>query len=113
VSDTSELRALAADIAGDIATIEVRAGLVLDKTTFDVVATAQQIVAVDTGATKGSIHATVVGPLEREAGPTTEYAHFLEGGTSRMSPLPFMFPSLDKHTPAFLAGMGQVGELRL
>ena len=39
---------------------------------------------------------------------TVPYGIYLEGGTSRMPPQPYLFPALDAVTPGFLAAMEQV-----
>ncbi len=76
-----------------------------------VVATAQQLVPVDTGATKGSIHATILhAGTEAEIGPTTSYAPYLEFGTVKMSPRAFMGPALDHETPGFLAAVEAIAD---
>ncbi|MEV5211333.1 HK97-gp10 family putative phage morphogenesis protein [Micromonospora sp. NPDC053740] len=38
-----------------------------------------------------------------ETGPTASYAHFLEHGTSRMAPQPFLNPAADVVEPQFYA----------
>lgn len=93
-----------------------RAGLVVRASAQRVVSTAQQLVPVDTGATKGSIHATTRQngfDLEAQIGPTTEYAPYLEYGTVRMAPHAFMGPALDRETPGFVAAIGQIAGLGL
>jgi len=96
-----------------------RAGSALVRATaYRVVGTAQQLVPVDTGTTKSSIHASTPsgGPLsgfslEAEIGPTTEYAPHLEFGTVKMAPHAFMGPALDRHTPDFVDGAAQLPDL--
>lgn len=60
------------------------------------VAEAQQLVPVDTGATKSSIHAEMRNRTTVDVGPSTPYAPHLEYGTSRTAPRPFMEPAADK-----------------
>ena len=59
--------------------------------------------AVDTGATMNSINARRddAEGLSWKIGPSTEYAPFIEFGTSRMSARPFMIPALEKEAPRF------------
>lgn len=70
----------------------------------------QQLVRVDTGATKNSIGVDFRGDgrfseFSAEIGPTTEWAPFLEWGTSRMAPHAFMGPALDRHSGDFVAAI--------
>jgi HK97 gp10 family phage protein len=77
-----------------------------------VVATSQQLVPVDTAATRNSIHATPTdGGLGAEIGPTTSYAPYLEFGTVKMAPRAFMGPALDRETPGFIEGAAQIPDL--
>jgi HK97 gp10 family phage protein len=113
--DVTELNRLAGDFDRADRTAGRRASAVVRKTAYDVVATAQTFVPVDTGATKGSIYASALtgGPLgpeslAAEVGPTTEYAPHLEFGTAKMAPYAFMGPAMDRHGPAFVDGLAQV-----
>lgn len=108
-ADASQVHQLAAELGAAGLAASRRAQVVVAKTAHDIVATAQQIVPVDTSATKQSIHATLLdGGLVAEVGPTTEYAYFLEYGTVKMAPHAFMGPSLDRHAPGFVEGMEQI-----
>lgn len=111
--DTSELRELAVDLALAGARVGAAAAGVVRKTAFDVVATAQQLVPVDTGATRASIGVDFEGDgrsasMAATVGPTTDYAPHLEYGTVNMAPRPFMGPALDRHTPVFVEALGQI-----
>lgn len=111
-ADASELNQVAVELNAAGFGAARRARTAVAKTAHDVVATAQQLVPVDTSATKQSIHASFEnGGLVAEVGPTTQYAPFLEFGTSRMAPHAFMGPSLDRHSPAFVEAIGQLGDL--
>ena len=60
----------------------------------------KQLVPIDTGATMNSIEARPGGKMEWRIGPTTEYAPFLEFGTSRgMDARPYMIPSGEHERP--------------
>jgi HK97 gp10 family phage protein len=109
------LRQLSADIARAARTTGARAQIVIRKTAIDIESSAKQTVAVDTGNLKGSIgHSDLrtvgrSGSLVVEIGPTASYGVFLEQGTSRMAPQPFMGPAADRHTPGFEQAMAQLG----
>jgi HK97 gp10 family phage protein len=115
MSGDEQLRRLAADIAKAAATTGRRAQTVVRKTAYDIERTAKNLVPVDTGNLKGSIghsDARAVGrsgSLAIEIGPTANYGIYVEMGTSRMAPQPFMGPAADQHTPAFEQAMAQLG----
>jgi HK97 gp10 family phage protein len=108
-------RKLAADILKAAKNTGPRAQIVIRKTAIDIESTAKQLAPVDTGNLKGSIgHGdlrTVVrsGSLAVEIGPTASYGIFLEMGTSRMAPQPFMGPAADRHAPGFEQAMAMLG----
>lgn len=110
------LRRLAADIARAAATTGARAQQVVRKTAYDIERTAKNLVPVDTGNLKSSIghsDARAVGrsgTLAIEIGPTANYGLFVEQGTSRMAPQPYMGPAADLHEPAFNEAMRLLGE---
>ena len=109
------LRKLAADITKAAKTTGARAQVLIRKTAIDIESDAKRIVAVDTGNLKGSIgHSDLrtvgrSGSLAVEIGPTASYGIFLEQGTSRAAPRPFMGPAADRHTPGFEQAMSQLG----
>ena len=41
-------------------------------------------------------------------GTETWYAHFIEGGTQRLPPRPFLLPALDKREPHFMARLADL-----
>lgn len=98
--DTSELTDLARDLGAAPTRVEERASVVVQRTGHDVVADAQAIVPVDTGLLKNSIGVDFdPDGLGFEAGPTASYAAFVEWGTSRMAPQPYMTPAFDRRIP--------------
>jgi hypothetical protein len=77
---------------------------------------ARELVPWDTGATNWSIHADPVksspgGAFWTDYGPTTYYARWLEWGTIRMAPRPFMIPSADLVAPAFTLAMMELASV--
>lgn len=112
---SDELRRLSADIQRAARTTDQRAQAVIRKSAIDIEAAAKNRVPVDTGNLKGSIgHSDLrtvgrSGSLAVEIGPTASYGVFVEQGTSRMAPQPFMGPAADLHAPAFEQAMAQLG----
>lgn len=106
-----EVRHLAADLSKASGKAQRAAGRALRKTAYDIAARAQELVPVDTGATKNSISVDmgVGGTLTAIIGPTTAYAPHLEHGTSRMAPRPFMAPAADAALPGLEQALTQIG----
>lgn len=115
--DASQLRGLAADLTGVSKTAGQAARAVVRKTALDVERTAKGLVPVDTGNLRASIgHSDLramgtSGSIEAEIGPSANYGIYVEEGTSRMGPQPYMQPALDRVAPAFEAAMGKVADL--
>lgn len=105
--DMHEFRSLAADLSRAGYAAESLARAVVAKSARDLEAAATVAAPVDTGYLRGSISSAIRG-LEAEVGPTANYGHYVEGGTSRMAPQPYLFPALDRVAPSFEAAMGQV-----
>lgn len=109
--DTSEVRRLAVDLSKAPARVQRGAGQAIRKTAFDIERDAKILSPVDTGALKNSISTSIsAGGLSAEIGPTVRYAHFVEEGTSRMSPQPYMRPAADRNTPGLERALGQAAE---
>ena len=114
-ADDAPLRALSADLRAAGRQVGNKARQVVRKTAYDIEATAKSLVAVDTGNLKSSItHSDLrlgtTGSLVAEIGPTADYGEFLETGTRRMAPQPYMGPAADRHEPAFNEAMAQLGQ---
>lgn len=93
--------------------VEGLAGQVVRKTAHDVQADAQTRAPVDTGALRSSIRAAPRGPLAAEVSPSVNYSHYVEFGTSRMAPQPYLLPALDAKTGPFITAMERVAEVAL
>jgi HK97 gp10 family phage protein len=71
---------------------------------------AQALAPVRTGALMASIEAATSGDgrggaISVTVTPAIRYAVFVEGGTSKMAPEPFLQPALDAVTPDFIAAI--------
>lgn len=114
--DGSDFLQLSTSFAQGAVNIGKGAQVVLRKTTLDVESEAKRLAPVDTGNLKGSIgHSDLrtvgaSGTLESEVGPTADYGAYVELGTSRHAPQPFLGPALDKHSAAFEQAMGILAE---
>jgi HK97 gp10 family phage protein len=105
--DASEVHALAGDLRRHADETPAAVQRIVTKGGYDIEATAHVLVPVDTGATDNSI-GTDIGELSFVVGPTTEYAPYVEQGTSRMSAEPFMGPAFDQHLPSIEAAAGDL-----
>lgn len=114
--DGSELRALAVDLTNAGAKAGKAAQPVVRKTTLDIERDAKILCPVDTGNLMGSIShsdlrtAGQSGTIQAEVGPTANYGFYVEMGTSRMGPQPYMGPALDRNAGPFEDAMGQIIE---
>lgn len=108
----NDLHRLAADLTRAAGDVERQARVAVEKSTLDIEADAKNLAPVDTGnlrASIGHLYHYGDGAVESEIGPTASYSSFVERGTSRMAPQPFMAPALERQTPAFLEAMRQLG----
>jgi len=67
-----------------------------------------------TGDTRLSIHHNLFSShddIGADVGPTTFYSPFLEYGTSKMQPYPFMIPALDAYTGPFADTMFEIARI--
>lgn len=99
---------VAADMGRVSAVVRDGAARVLAATAARVVADAQATAPVDTGNLRNSIGASPDGELRWVIGPTANYGIYVELGTSRMRPQPYLAPAADRNTPGFVTAMQQV-----
>lgn len=115
--DFSELDRVAADLAASGAHVGRRAELVTRKSIQDVSRRGKQRAPVDTGNLRSSIGWEMTGGMgvrgdviEGISGPTANYGKFVEDGTSKMAPQPYMGPALADVEPGFLAAIAKLGD---
>lgn len=106
-------------VEADLATAGARVGalgaVIVRRTAFAIEGTSKQLAPVDTGALRGSIGTDFHGDgrfaaMEAEIGPTQSYGAYVEWGTARMAPQPYMTPALDRHSPEFIAAIEQIAD---
>jgi HK97 gp10 family phage protein len=108
--DVSQVLRLAADLGKTSAETTTRASAAVRKSALDIERDAKTKAPVDTGNLRNSIGTTTtLAGLEAQIGPTANYGAFVEYGTSRMGPQPYMGPALDANEPAFVAAMEALG----
>jgi HK97 gp10 family phage protein len=92
---------LVAELVTETVAIEVKAKVAKEAGIVAGIADAKTRVAVDTGATRDSI-----GPDGEDGyGAGTDYAGWLEFGTSDTAPQPFIGPSSDKAEQVFVTAL--------
>ena len=106
-ADTSALRKLAADL--DAAPARVRHDIegVLDQAADDLASRARALAPVETGELRNSIRASGAG-MDRAVTAAADHAVYVEHGTRKMQPRPFMGPATDAVEPKLVADLGKV-----
>ncbi|WP_210651342.1 HK97-gp10 family putative phage morphogenesis protein [Nocardioides sp. SYSU D00065] len=114
-SDASEFHGLAVKLQRASAQVGAAAAAAVRKTAFDIEADAKALAPVDTGNLRNSISTDITGDgrfgaITADIGPTAEYGAFVEYGTSRMGPQPYMAPAFERREPTLTAALEQIGE---
>lgn len=107
----SDLVRFAADLRENADTLTRRASQVVRKAALDTMADAKTLAPVDTGNLRNSITTDArQGDLVAVVEATADYSAYVEFGTRRMRPQPFMRPAQDRNTPGFLEAISQLAE---
>lgn len=112
--DASEIAELGTTARAGSVRVGAKFSGVIRKGAFDMQRSMQAKAAVDTGAMRASVSTTVTGDgrfgaIRAEVGPTVDYAIFVETGTSRMGPQPFVGPGFDETLPSIEAAVARLG----
>lgn len=108
----SEFHALAQHLGTLADTVGEALGVATQKAVQDTITQSRSLAPVDTGFLRASIHGHSESTAVHASGEVTasaEYAVYVENGTSRMSPQPFMRPAQEAVTPGWLAAIAQLG----
>lgn len=105
-----QLRELARSLDLTEGSMRRKARDVVRKHAFAVERGAKVRAPVDTGNLRNSINSGFSGdgigtPFVGEVGPEAHYGIYLELGTARMAPQPFLGPAFDEVEPAFIAAL--------
>lgn len=110
--DMSELTTLAVKLGEVPKEAAQKAKAVTIKTAYDIERTAKERAPVDTGNLRRSIgHSDLrisADSILVEIGPSANYGEYVEYGTSRMSPQPYLTPAFDTHTPVWERVLQQI-----
>lgn len=86
-----------------------RAVSVVNKAAFDIEAGAKRRCPVRTGNLRASITTVVAdNGLQASVGTSVHYAPYVELGTRRMAPRPYLLPAAEQVRPAFVAAMREL-----
>ena len=105
-------RRLAAALGRAAAAARGLAEVAVAKSAFDLQAIAQSIVPVKTGNLKNSLDVELAG-LSAFIGPTVNYGAYVELGTHKMTPRPYMTPATDAVEPTFIEAIASIGDRTL
>lgn len=110
--DASELTAFAERLERKTEAAEFLIRGAVKKTTEDIAADAKAAAPVDTGNLRNSIQTSSAGSNASVAQGIVQarsnYSIFVELGTSKMAPQPFLGPAGDKHLPKLEEAVSQV-----
>lgn len=107
--DATQLNALVVDLGAATPRMREQAARLTVQTALDIEGSGKEFAPIRTGNLMRSIHTEIGdGGLSAEIGTDVEYAPFVEYGTSRMAPQPYMRPAFDRHAPEYVAGMQNI-----
>lgn len=113
-ADASDLYGLAVDISKAADGFLPTARRIVQKTSADIKADSQAFAPVDTGTLRSSITyetRELTGAVVGEIGPSASYGGYVEYGTSRMGPQPYMGPAFDRRAPLMAEVLAKALEL--
>ena len=109
-----DFASLSADLRSASDRAKGMASEAIAKTAADITNDAKVFAPVDTGNLKNSIGYDLTedgGGTSAEIGPTANYGHFLEHGTSVMAPQPYLGPAFDRRSPGLEQALRSLGEV--
>ena len=107
--DMSEVADIAAELGAAGGKVEKAAGTVVQRTASGLEADARSSAPVRTGALRDSIHASGSG-TEWSVEASAPHALFVEFGTYKDAPQPFLFPHADRAEAELEEGLTEIGD---
>lgn len=101
-ADARQLASLATDLTKAAKNVQPVASAAVRKTAADIIRDAQIATPVRTGNLRSSITADIAdypAVVSAEVGPTASYGAYVEFGTSKQAPQPYLGPAADRHVP--------------
>lgn len=99
------------DLGKAAAGIKALAAVVVAKSAHDIEAKAKAKAPVDTGNLKNSITTDIAEDgMSAEVGPTASYASYVELGTARQAPQPYLIPAAEEVVPQFEKAILEIAE---
>ena len=111
-ADARQLAQLGVDLTTNSGRLKPQARAAVHKTARDIEADAKHMAPVRTGNLRNSISTTttdVASVAEAVIGPTADYGAFVEFGTSRQSPQPYLGPAADNRLPGLEDALAEIG----
>ena len=106
-ADFSAVRRFAADLGTAGPRVVKQARVAVELATRGTERDAKAMAPVDTGNLRNSISSDIRG-LSGAVGPTADYGEYVEFGTSRMGPQPYMGPATDRNSALFVQAMSKI-----
>ena len=111
-ADAGQLAQLGVDLTNSSGRLKPQARAAVSKTARDIEADAKHMAPYKTGNLLSSISTSitdVASLVEAVIGPTAEYGAFVEFGTSRQSPQPYLGPAADNRLPSLEDALAEIG----
>ena len=110
LSGAGDLRGFAANLERSAGRVGAKAARVLRAGASRLEADASMSAPVDTGNLRTSIGTTITGDgrsgtITAEIGPTAHYGGYVELGTSRMRPQPYLFPAVERNEDSIIRAL--------
>lgn len=106
--ETQEIRRLARDVDAAVPEARKQARDTVRKGVFEIEKRGKVGAPYRTGNLRNSIESDFIGSnadlAQGETGPFANYGWFVEGGTERQAPQPYMGPAFDAVEPSIIAG---------
>ena len=106
-ADFSAVTRHAADLGKVAPRVVKQAGAAVRLATLGTERDAKILAPVDTGNLRNSITSDIRG-LSGAVGPSAHYGRYVEEGTSRMGPQPYMGPATDRNAALFVQAMDKI-----
>lgn len=111
--EAGEVNRLAVDLDVAAGAVGADVATAIRRSAFAVERDAKAFAPVDTGNLRNSISTDITGDgrfgeMSAEIGPTADYGHYVEHGTSTQAPQAYLGPAFDRQAPGFVEALEQL-----